>query len=52
MNLLARPNSGREEGVPRIVASSSISVCDYVRRGRFDARLFYRLNAIHIVVPP
>jgi sigma-54-interacting transcriptional regulator len=51
MRLLARPNSGREEGVPRIVASSSIALRDYVRKGRFDARLFYRLNIIHIVVP-
>ena len=50
MRLLARPNSGREEGVPRIVASSSIALRDYVRKGRFDARLFYRLNIIHIVV--
>ena len=51
IELLARPNSGREEDVPRIVASSSTALCDYVRRGRFDARLFYRLNIIHIVVP-
>jgi transcriptional regulator of acetoin/glycerol metabolism len=51
MKLLARPNSGREEDVPRIVASSSVALCDYVLKGRFDARLFYRLNIIHIVVP-
>jgi hypothetical protein len=51
MQLLARPNSGSEEDVPRIVASSSIALRDYVRTGRFDARLFYRLNIIHIVVP-
>jgi transcriptional regulator of acetoin/glycerol metabolism len=51
MKLLARPNSGREEDVPRIVTSSSIALRDYVLKGRFDARLFYRLNIIHIVVP-
>ena len=37
--------------VPRIVASSSVALCDCVLKGRFDARLFYRLNIIHIVVP-
>ena len=51
MKLLAFPNSGREADAPRIVASSSVALCDYVRKGRFDARLFYRLNIIHIVVP-
>jgi len=51
LKLLGRPNSGRYDEVPRIVASSSIALCDDVRKGRFDARLFYRLNVIHIVVP-
>ena len=49
--LLAPLNRGREEDVPRIVASSSSALCDDVRRGRFDAQLFYRLNIIHIVGP-
>jgi transcriptional regulator with PAS, ATPase and Fis domain len=51
IKLLAPLSSGREEDVPRIVASSSIALRDYVLDGRFDARLFYRLNIIHIVVP-
>ena len=51
IKLLAPLNSGREEDVPRIVASSSIALRDYVLSGRFDPRLFYRLNIIHIVVP-
>ena len=51
ITLLAPLSRGREEDVPRIVASSSIALRDDVRNGRFDARLFYRLNIIHIVVP-
>jgi sigma-54-interacting transcriptional regulator len=35
----------------RIIASSSIDLYGCVARGAFDARLFYRLNAIHIVAP-
>ncbi len=49
MKLLASPD--RRGDVPRIAASSSMDLCDCVARGRFDARLFYRLNVIHIVVP-
>lgn len=33
----------------RIVATSSVSLFDRVAQGTFDARLFYRLNSIHIV---
>src|SRR5262245_30224758 len=51
IKLLDPLSSARAEDVPRIVASSSIALRDYVRNGRFDARLFYRLNIIHIVVP-
>jgi len=50
MKLLAYPSAGGSGDVPRIVASSSVDLCDRVARGRFDARLFYRLNVIHIVV--
>jgi len=49
MKLLAYPD--RRGDVPRIAASSSMDLCDCVASGRFDARLFYRLNVIHIVVP-
>ena len=42
-----------EDGVTstgmRIIASSSVCLFEYVMRGAFDARLFYRLNAIHVV---
>jgi hypothetical protein len=38
--------SGRNR---RIVATSSVSLFDRVVQGTFDARLFYRLNTIHIV---
>jgi Sigma-54 interaction domain len=36
--------------VARIVASSSVDLFDLVERGSFDARLFYRLNTIHVMV--
>jgi Sigma-54 interaction domain len=51
MKLLAYPRAGSSGEVPRIVASSSVDLCDCVAKGRFDSRLFYRLNIIHIVVP-
>jgi hypothetical protein len=35
---------------PRIMASSSVSLFDCVKRGSFDARLFYRLNTVHVVL--
>lgn len=50
MNLLdSRPMRPVDE-MPRIITTSSISLYDRVRQGAFDARLFHRLNAIHIVV--
>jgi sigma-54-interacting transcriptional regulator len=51
MKLLAYPNTGRGGDVPRIAASSSLALSGCIAEGRFDARLFYRLNVIHIVVP-
>jgi hypothetical protein len=33
----------------RIIATSSVCVYDRVMQGSFDDRLFYRLNAIHVV---
>ena len=33
----------------RILATTSVPLFDLVTEGRFDARLFYRLNAVHIV---
>jgi hypothetical protein len=38
--------------LPRIVASSSVSLFDRVVGGTFDDELFYALNAIHIVALP
>ena len=35
---------------PRIIASSSVSLFERVQQGAFDPRLFYRLNAVHVVV--
>jgi DNA-binding NtrC family response regulator len=39
----------RNAGI-RIVASSSAPLFERVQNGAFDARLFYRLNVIHMVV--
>jgi sigma54-dependent transcription regulator len=36
---------------PRVIASSTVDLFDRVAAGAFDARLFYRLNTIHIVAP-
>jgi MoxR-like ATPase len=42
----------RQLPVPRlrIVATSSVSLLDRVVAGSFDERLFYALNAVHIIV--
>jgi transcriptional regulator of acetoin/glycerol metabolism len=51
MRLLdTRPPRALEE-TPRIITTSSVSLFDRVKQGSFDARLFYRLNVIHIVAP-
>jgi transcriptional regulator of acetoin/glycerol metabolism len=36
----------------RIIAASASPLYDMVTRGQFQADLFYRLNLIHIVIPP
>jgi hypothetical protein len=43
---------GREHPAARlrIVATSSVSLIDHVVDGTFDERLFYALNAVHIMV--
>lgn len=33
---------------PRLIASSSLALYDWVRAGVFDEALFYKLNAVHI----
>jgi hypothetical protein len=33
---------------PRLIASSSLSLYEWVRAGLFDEALFYKLNAVHI----
>ncbi len=38
--------------IPRVIASSNVDLFDRVRNGSFDARLFYLINSIHIVVTP
>ena len=39
----------RHGAPPRIIASSSVSLYDRVKEGTFDARLFYRLNTVHVI---
>jgi hypothetical protein len=50
-SVLRRLMLGRLPGAPRVFASSSKSLHQYVKEGRFDPELFYYLNAIHIVAP-
>jgi DNA-binding NtrC family response regulator len=45
-----RAHGGGRRARRRVMASSSEALMDRVNAGTFDARLFYRLNVIHIVV--
>ena len=47
---LVEAGFGQFPPAARIIASSSVDLLDLVDRGSFDARLFYRLNTIHLVV--
>jgi sigma-54-interacting transcriptional regulator len=44
--LIAQRTSRR----PRLIASSSLSLYEWVRQGLFDEVLFYKLNAVHIAL--
>ncbi len=33
---------------PRLIASSSLSLYEWVQAGLFDEALFYKLNAVHL----
>jgi sigma-54-interacting transcriptional regulator len=35
-------------GRPRLIASSSLALYDWVRAGLFDEALFYKLNSVHL----
>ena len=48
--LKTRPGAGRRLR-RRVVSSTSTPLELRVREGTFDARLFYRLNVIHMVIP-
>jgi DNA-binding NtrC family response regulator len=52
--LRTKPGSGRRRIRRRVISSSSIHLESRVENGTFDARLFYRLNVIHMVIqaPP
>ena len=45
------PGARQQRSRKRIMASTSEPLLDRVLAGTFDDRLFYRLNAIHFVVP-
>jgi sigma-54-interacting transcriptional regulator len=47
---MIRPGRG-SYGIRRIFTTSSISLFDCARQGKFDYPLFYMLNSIHIVIP-
>lgn len=43
---------GREEVDVRMISSTNRNLLDLVDRGLFRADLFYRLNVVHLIVPP
>ena len=45
------PRDPQRRSRKRIMASSSVPLLDRVMAGTFDEQLFYRLNAIHFMVP-
>jgi hypothetical protein len=47
-DLVAAWHAGRS--ALRIISTCSLSLFDRVREGAFDEQLFYRLNALHIVI--
>jgi len=49
--LLADAQHRDDDASTRIIASSSVDLFERVEAGAFDAALFYRLNAIHIMLP-
>ena len=49
-DLIANRQTPRSMPKRRVIATSAISLFHRVKQGTFDARLFYLLNAIHIVV--
>ena len=51
MKLLDNRRSRSVNELPRLITTSSVSLFDRVQNGSFDAKLFHRLNVIHIVVP-
>lgn len=44
--------SWSDDAAPRLITTSSVSLFDQVRQDTFDARLFNRLNVIHIMLLP
>lgn len=51
-DVLDRRRSWSDAATPRLITTSSVSLFERVQQRTFDARLFNRLNLIHIVVPP
>jgi hypothetical protein len=51
MELLDARPTGPVDDTPRLITTSSVSLFDRVQEGAFNAKLFHRLNVIHIVVP-
>ena len=51
LHFLARPERRVHRGL-RVVTASTTSLHDHVQMGRFRADLYYRLNVIHVALPP
>jgi transcriptional regulator of acetoin/glycerol metabolism len=51
LRFLDRPDRRRRSGL-RIITASDAPAIDRVASGEFRAELYYRLNVMHIAVPP
>lgn len=51
VEMLAELQRARAPSAPvRLIAGTSVALCDRIAAGTFSERLFYRLNIIHLVV--
>jgi DNA-binding NtrC family response regulator len=52
LDALGSPSGSHGRTRPRVMASTSEPLLQRVIEGRFNERLFYRLNAIQVILPP
>ncbi len=50
LDILQELESARAPAAVRLISATTVSLLDRLESGRFSARLFYRLNIIHLTV--